>query len=306
MNQCGVRYLFVCIFSCLLNIGYADSHSTEEKNVISAYVNDDFITQAQVQQMAVESGESKDKALELMIEQKLLLQDFQDKKGRILDVQMDAQLDAIVQNNFQGNRGALVKVLHDDKRSLGGLKEEVRVSIISNIMQQQKMTEKYAISPKKIREYYEQHKSDFEIPAKYLIQQSGFKADSTIVIEENSVLKLDHLNELKKEGKSLDVISQTLDEFSSEPAWYTSKELSETLVECLNGMKIGEATSYITLNGVCVVTKLLNKNEATVKALSDVQSDIETILLEEVNNQYFREYVDFLRSKAVITYQNKQ
>lgn len=302
MNQCGFRGLLICIFSCLSNTGYAGNYSTEGKNMISAYVNDDFITQAQVQQMAIESGESKDKALELMIEQKLLLQDFQNKKGRILDAQMDAQVDAIVQTNFQGNRGALVKVLHDDKRSLGGLKEEVRVSIISNIMQQQKMTEKYAISPRKIQKYYEQHKSDFEIPAKYLIQQSGFKEDSKIVIEENSFLKLDYLSELKKEGKSLDVISQTLDEFSSEPAWYTSKELSETLVECLNGMKIGETTSYMALNGVCAVTKLLNKNEATVKALPEVQSDIEAILLEEVNNQYFREYVDFLRSKAIITY----
>lgn len=279
--------------------------AVDDNNIVLAYVNEDAITRGQIQQLQDESGIDATKALELMIEQKLLLQDFYSKKGRILEAHVEAQVDAIVQGSFRGNRNALVQFLRDNGRSLSGLKEDVRVSIISNVMQDQKFESKFAISPKKIREYYKKHKNSFRVPASYFIQQSGFKANSTIAIEKNTVTKLEGLKIFENAGKSKEFIKQQLDEFSSEPAWYSSTELNRDLIRSLNKMGIGEETDYLKIGDLCILSKLLDKKPATLKPLLEVQSSIEEILQKEINNKRFKEYVDFLRSKASITYIQK-
>ena len=286
----------------ILCLVFVTGNVIAEDNVVLAYVNEDVITREQVQQLQDELGVDATKALEAMIEQKLLLQDFYGKKGRILEAHVDAQMDAIIHRNFRGNRNALVQFLHDNGRSLGGLKEEVRVSIISNVMQDQKLESKFAISPKKTREYYEQHKDLFRIPASYFIQQLGFKANSTITIEDNTITKLECLKNFEKIGKSREFIKQQLNEFSSEPAWYSSEELNPDLVKFLDAMRMGEETDYLKMDDLYVVSKLLDKKPEIFKPLSEVQSNIEQVLLKEINDKHFKEYVDFLRSKASISY----
>ena len=103
----------------ILCLVFVTGNVIAEDNVVLAYVNEDVITREQVQQLQDELGVDATKALEAMIEQKLLLQDFYGKKGRILEAHVDAQMDAIIQRNFRGNRNALVQFLHDNGRSLG-------------------------------------------------------------------------------------------------------------------------------------------------------------------------------------------
>lgn len=287
------RLAFIfCLASCFY------THAIGSSGTVVAYVNEEVIPCFSVQKFAQQENIQYDQALNLLIDQRLLLQDFNNKKGKIPQLQLDGQISSIIQENFNGNRNAFTKVLQMQGKSLSSLQDELRTSIILNVMRQQKMQSKYSISPKEIRSYYEAHKKEFFIPERYYIVQSGFTSESKV--EQTEIKKSDKLHSLMKGGSTLDTIKQQLNEFSSEPTWYSAEELDKALLDKLEKLPIGQETHYLQLNNTFVTTKLLQKTPASVRPLSEVQSDIEEKLLVEHNNKYYSDYIQQLRSKAVI------
>lgn len=273
--------------------------SSSDKTIV-AYVNEEVITKNDVCNLADEARLTYDQALDRLIDQCLLLQDFNSKKGKIPEAQLDVQMDNIVQESFKGNRSALSQVLRMKGQTFFGLKEEVKTSIILNVMQQQKAQSPYSISPKKIKEYYQSHKKEFEVPASYVIEQSGFKAGSKMLMQEEEKNKGEVLEKYLADKMSLDEIKRKLDEFTMEAMEYKASELDVRLVNHLDKMLEGQSTDYLKINDVYITAKLLKKNPARIKTLAEVQSEIEEKLLVEINQKNYQDYIDLLKKNAAI------
>lgn len=275
--------------------------SAENKNTtIAGYVNEEVITKTDVYQLSRDANLNYEQALNQLIEQHLVLQDFNNKKGKISSTQLDVQMDSIVQENFNGNRNALTQVLKTKGQTFFGLKEDIKTSIILNVMRQQKPQSINNISPKKIKEYYQQHMDEFKLPARYYIEQSGFKETSKISIETEEKNKVEVLNKLLAEKASIEEIKKQLDEFTIEPIWYNASELDPALIKHLESMKAGQSTDYLKINGVWIISKLLEKQTAQIKPLSEVQSEIEEKILEEINQKSYQDYIDSLKKKSIV------
>lgn len=281
----------------LLNSLYSIEIKT---SIIAGYVNEEVITKNDVYQLSKEADLNYEQALNRLIEQQLLLQDFNDKKGRIPTAQLDVQMDSIVQENFNGNRNALSQVLKLKGQTFFGLKEEIKTSIILNVMRQQKSQSIGNISPKKIKEYYEQHIDEFKLPARYYIEQSGFKAASKIAIETLEKDKVDVLKKHLSENVPLEEIKEQLDEFTIEPIWYNASELDSTLIKSLDSIKPGQSTEYLKINEVWITSKLLDKQDTKIRSLPEVQAEIEEKILLEINQKNYQNYIDTLKKKSAI------
>lgn len=281
----------------LLNSLYSIEIKT---SIIAGYVNEEVITKNDVYQLSKEADLNYEQALNRLIEQQLLLQDFNDKKGRIPTAQLDVQMDSIVQENFNGNRNALSQVLKLKGQTFFGLKEEIKTSIILNVMRQQKSQSIGNISPKKIKEYYEQHIDEFKLPARYYIEQSGFKAASKIAIERLEKDKVDVLKKHLSENVPLEEIKEQLDEFTIEPIWYNASELDSTLIKSLDSIKPGQSTEYLKINEVWITSKLLDKQDTKIRSLPEVQAEIEEKILLEINQKNYQNYIDTLKKKSAI------
>ena len=274
--------------------------SGQEYPSVLARVNGDIITRNEVQRIAEGSGLAYEKIVEQLIDRKLLIAAFETQKGKVQTTQVDLQMENIIQNNFRGNRQQFVAILQAEGQSIYELKDEIKNSIIENVMRQQNFQSANTLSPKKIQAYYQQHQEQFSKPARYCIQQSGFKADAMLQVGEEMVLKREHLQKSIEAKTDFATIQSQLDEFATDAIWYTEAELDPALAAQLAQLSVNQNTTYIKINEVFVSSRLVEKEPASITPLAEVQGQIEEFLLFEANTQAYKRYVQGLREKAFI------
>lgn len=281
---------------------------------VAAYVDDEIIMCDEVNKICSELHLSFPEALNFLIEQKLLFIDFKKKGGKISNLHLEAQLETIAKEHFRGNRVLMQQVFKQRGQSLYGVKEDLRNSMIFHAMQQQQMQSPYSISPRQMLAYYKAHQSEFQVEARYCLQQSGFLANDLIEAEfsfqKNGITeklpavrmtKQERWKQLMNHAIPLLDIQKHLDSFRTEPTWYAASELDPHLLQALASLSVGQSTPYLLLNGNYLCSTLVKFEPARVKALPEVQNQIEEALLVELNEKRYKQYLQRLREQASIT-----
>lgn len=277
---------------------------------IAACVNDEPIACYEVQKAASELKIAPSEALNLLIEQKLLEADFKKKGGKISDMHVDAQVETMAKEHFNGNRELMRQVLRQQGQSLYGLRQELRKSMVTSALQSGQMPSRLAVSPKDITAYYEAHASDFREEARYYLKQSGFKANETLDVPRvigagepkatETLTKEAYLERLLAEKTPLSEIQKKLDTFHTEAIWYKASELDPKLVQALEQLSDGSQTAYLHIGDVWVTSVLVEKKGGHLKPLADVQGTIEERLLVGSAQERHRAYLQRLRERASI------
>ncbi|MDR0755568.1 MAG: peptidyl-prolyl cis-trans isomerase [Puniceicoccales bacterium] len=272
---------------------------------IVARVGNEIITQQDLEsQIYPLSYQPQDKekirnlCLNHLIEQALLLQDFNDRKGNVITSQLDNQMSAVVQDNFQGDYRAFMSYLRDKEQSFVGFRNDLKRSIIIHAMRQQTLKSSFNISPQAVIDYYRTHLSDFTQPASVLLEQKCFKADS--LLAEGGMKKIDSYNKGLQAGKNVAALADELDEFNLSNAWYTASELASCLAEEAFPLPVDGYSKIIEYNHLYFILHILDKREAYVRPLAEVQPMIEECLLKEMNEQAFQQWIQVLKSKIPI------
>ncbi len=277
---------------------------------IAACVNDEPIACDEVQRAAVELKVAFQEALNLLIEQKLLEADFKKKGGKISDMHVEAQVETMAKEHFNGNRELMRQVLRQQGQSLYGLKQELRKSMVTNALQSGQMPSRFTVSPKDITAYYEAHAADFREEARYCLKQSGFKANEAVDVPREigiavpnateTLTKEAYLERLLAEKTPLSDIQKKLDTFHTEAIWYRASELDPKLVRVLEQLSDGSQTAYLHIGDVWVTSVLVEKKRGHLKPLADVQGTIEERLLVGSAQERHRAYLQRLRERASI------
>jgi len=277
---------------------------------IAACVNGEPIACDEVRKAAAELKIAPTEALNLLIEQKLLEADFKKKGGKISDMHVDAQVETMAKEHFNGNRELMRQVLRQQGQSLYGLKQELRKSMVTNALQQGQVPSRFTVSPKDITAYYEAHAADFREEARYCLKQSGFKANEAVNVPRKAgteepkatetLTKEACLKRLLAEKTPLSDIQKQLDTFRTEAIWYQASELDPKLVQALEAISDGSQTAYLHIGDVWVTSVLVEKKEGHLKPLTDVQSMIEDCLLAKIGKEHYQKYLQRLRERASV------
>lgn len=278
---------------------------------IAACVNDEPIACDEVQKAAEALKISPTEALNLLIEQKLLEADFKKKGGKISDMHVDAQVETMAKEHFNGNRELMRQVLRQQGQSLYGLKKDLRKSMMKNALQQGQVPSRFAVSPQRIAAYYEAHASDFREEACYCLKQSGFKANETVDVPPDrdvdetlkateTLTKEAYLQRLLTKKTPLSDIQKQLNTFHTEAIWYKASELDPKLVQTLEELANGSQTPYLHVGDVWVTLVMVEKKEGHLKPLADVQGMIEDCLLAEIGKEHYQQYLQRLRERASV------
>lgn len=306
------------LFALLFALPLAMHAEEQVLNGIAAVVNSDVITFSQVQDVIGTREKSleeqykgqelmdKQKALRLsavqvLVDNQLILQEFAKNKYSIPDYVVDEQVQSRIKGQFGGDRAAFIRTLEAQGMAMDRFRKMVRDEIIVQAMRQKMVHEDQTIiSPERIQEYYEKNRETYSTPDQVHLRM--------IVIKKNGESGRHMAEELRQKvlgGADFDKLAQMYSEDSTQDSggdwgWIDRRTLNENLTNIAFSLKPGDVSQVVELAGSYYLLYVEAKKSGTTKSIAEVHDDIENKLLEEQRQKAQQKWLAGLRQKAYI------
>lgn len=293
-------------------------HAEEQVlNGIAAVVNSDVITFSDVQDLVgtrekslAEEYKGQDltdksmqlrmQAVQILIDNHLILQEFTKNKFSIPDYVVDEQVQSRIKEQFGGDRAAFIRTLEAQGMTMARFRKMVQDEIIVQAMRQKSVHDDTIISPQKIEEYYRKNLEQYSTPEQVKLRM--------IVIKKNGDSGKQMAEELRQKalgGADFDKLAQMYSEDSTQDAggdwgWIDRRTLNDSLTKIAFSLKPGEVSQVVELEGSYYLLYVEAKKNATTKSLAQVHDDIENKLVEEQRQKAQEKWLAGLRAKAYI------
>jgi parvulin-like peptidyl-prolyl isomerase len=307
-------------FSCLGVAATASpTRGAESVNGIAAIVNDKVITYSEVREVveprerllrAQYSGdelvkkitELRKAALQDLIDRQLIIQAFDKEKLVIPPHFIDERVEAVIKENFGGDRAAFIKTMEAQKYTMSKFRDLERQKIIVQAMRAKNVKTNLIIPPGKVEEYYRQHRDLFSSKAQVklrmiMIPGQGGSAQQSMAEEVRAKLIT---------GADFDKMAQMYSEDSTRDlggdwGWVDEKTLSPELSRVAFSLKPGAISELVELGGNFYILKVEARQGGDLKPLSkELRAEIEGRLRQEQAQELQEHWLASLRSKAYI------
>jgi parvulin-like peptidyl-prolyl isomerase len=286
-------------------------------NGIAAVVNSDVITFSQVQEMVGTREKSLEEqfkgqdladkvrelrlsAVQVLVDNQLILQEFAKNKFSLPDYVVDEQVQARIKELAGGDRAAFIRTLDAQGMSMQRFRKMVRDEIVVQAMRQRSVKDDTIIAPGKIEEYYQKNQEQYSTPEQVKLRM--------IVIKKNGASGRQMAEELRQKalgGADFDKLAQMYSEDSTQDTggdwgWIDRKTLNESLTKIAFSLKPGDVSRVTELAGSYYLLYVEAKKAGTTKSLGEVHDDIENKLLGDQRQQAQQKWIASLRQKAYI------
>jgi peptidyl-prolyl cis-trans isomerase SurA len=305
-------------------------------NDIAAIVNDEIVTMGQlmrevaplIPRIRFESRtqeefqrkvlECQRLVLDAFIERILIVSDFKAKGGRIPESYEKNEYEAYIYEKFDGDRIAFTKYLRDSGMSMREFKKNIREHAIVGFVMRDLQKSKAEVSPEKIKEYYNEHMSDFIFDRKIFVTKIdipiGEKDDDEL---QATLAQLVAAVESAYQNECLQADDPTAHDANWERVrnrlknFYGNRTLSDIGWVCVNEMipafanaassiGAGEFSDQIAFDDKICALFVSSEKPAKKLTLDEVSGDIEKKLSVKYQMDLKANFVNSLRGKAYI------
>jgi len=229
-----------------------------------------------------------------MIDELLLRQKAESLGITVSEEDVQSRVERIRQQNDL-SRQELEEQLHKRGTSLEEFRQKIREKIKVNRLISSMVRNKVVLTEEELRRYYREHKEEYLYPRKVRL--------SLILIRDR-----ERLEELRRRISSGELsFSRAARQYSRGPGAESGgdlgfvqwKDLSQTMRDVLKGLDPQQISSVFSLKGAYALVRL-EEMKSGEGEFSRVKDQVREKLYARKVRQRYREYVDKLRSEAVI------
>jgi peptidyl-prolyl cis-trans isomerase SurA len=308
--------------------GKALTERVEVIDGIAAIVNNDVVTLSQVRDLIgarerslreiYRGAELENKLKEMrlsaikdLIDRQLILQEFrklQEKGAAIPDYVADDRIQAIIRQEFGGDRAAFVRTLRAQGYTLTQFRELEKEKIVIQAMRQQKVDNNFVISPTQIQAYYEKNRQAYATPEQVKLRMIVIREGSSSDIPDIGSKKelAEEIRDKVAKGAEFDRMAEmysedeTTQQVGGDWGWIERNTLNEKLTNVAFSMRPGEVSPVIGIDNTYYIIMVEAKRNATIKPIGDVRNEIEKNLIQQERTKAQERWLDTLRQKAYI------
>ncbi len=307
---------------------FAQEKRAEVIDGVAAIVNNDVITISQVREligareramreayngpdMADKIKEMRLAALKDLVDRQLIIQEFrkmQEKGANIPDYVVDDRVQAIIREEFGGDRAAFVRTLQAQGYTLTRFKEIEKEKIIVQALRQAKLTDSFVVSPNQIQAFYDKNRPAYSLPEQVKLRMIVLRegSSSDIISGANKDQVAEEIRQKLTTGADFDRMAQMYSEDEAtrdaggDWGWIERNTLNEQLTKAAFALKAGEISPIIKIQGSLYILTVEARKNASVKPLGEVREEIEKTLMQKERMKSQQRWIDGLRQKAYI------
>ena len=301
---------------------YSAQVEPEVVDGVAAVVNGDVITYSQVrgvvgprekllraqyngEELIKKIKETRELALQDLIDRQLILQAFKGEKWQIPDHFVEDRMHDIIRTDFGGDRNTFIKTLEAQNYTMGEFKKMEMEKMIVQAMRSKNVKLDVVASPAKVEEYYKAHRDEFtskeQIKLRLIMipsHASDGEAAAQKAMAEEIFAKLNH-------GAEFERMAQLYSEDSTREnggdwGWVDRKTLAGPLEKAAFSLDIGKVSNILEFSGNYYILKVEDRHGGETKSLVDARPDIEKKLVHDEAMKLQEKWLASLRSKAYI------
>src|SRR5262245_46720060 len=221
-------------------------------------------------------GQQKKQLLEFIINQKLLEQRAAELHLNV-DDDVNAAIKRLREESNIPNDAALEEALKQEGSTVKELRDDFRRRIIQQRILWNYVQGKVNITEDEIKNYYEQHKSEFMTEPKskirrYTIQDEATPKDELKTEADNIVAEL-------RTGK--EISADAFPHFKiDDPTEYTKEDIDPKIASVLDATKVGEYSDPLEITSGYLILKVEERKEPELIAMEEARSKIYNQLLQ--------------------------
>lgn len=257
------------------------------------------------EQLDEKLDEAYSNALNALIERELIISDFQMKGGSIPDNVVDGRIEEILRNRFKGDRVELMKALDEEGMTLGEWREDIRGRIIVSLMREQAVDSKINVSPKDMREAYEQNIADHRIPEQVELRMIVISRGKTA---EEDAVKRKHAEDIRNRllaGEKFEELAKAVSEgVKAASGGYHGRIDPSTrraeISRAIAALAIAEISEIVETDEDFFIIRIEDRTSAGLTPFDKVASEISERLRNEQAKKFYDEWISRLKEKAYI------
>ena len=290
---------------------------------VAALVNKDVITFSDVrevvgprertlrsqfsgQELADKIRETRRGALQELIDRQLIIQEFKKKEFQIPPKFVDERVDAIIREEFGGDRLAFIRTLQAQGYTLTKFREAEKEKIIVQAMRFQNVKSSMIVSPIKIDSLYTTSKPDYTTPEQIHLWMIAVNKGTPAAGETDPQKAVaDEIRTKLLKGAKFEQLAQLYSDDSSRAAggdwgWIDRKTLNETLTNAAFRLDVNKVSPLVEQGPAYYIMKVSEKKAAYTKPLADVRPELEKRISSDDRERMQEQWVATLRKKAFI------
>jgi peptidyl-prolyl cis-trans isomerase SurA len=243
------------------------------------------------------------KALDEVIDRKLVYQEFKEKGYQLPKEFVEENMDHLMQNFNVNNRQELEKLLKARGSTMAEFREKVYENVAVDLLINERSYMDINITPKYVYDYYVKHKGDFTSPKQIRLQVLKLKTDGIHKDELNTIST--HLkNLLKNKNKFADAVLLYSEgpniEHAGDIGWIDMSKLRKDFLEYVKDLDSGDVTGPIKLKEAYYFLRVADIKQEKVQSFKQAKKSIKDEMMRERKEKGYKTYIEDLRSKAYI------
>lgn len=242
-----------------------------------------------------------DQGLERLIENRLVLEAFKDMDGTLPDGAVRERMDTILRERFDNNRANLLATLRRAGKSEREWENELRDQVIIQQMTQQFVTRRIHMTPRMLRERFEERREAFRTPVELHLLVIALRPVPADELEERKAF-LQQLREEILDGADFRETARRVSRGSNaagggDQGWVNPASLPAALQEALSHLSPGDISEPVITPTQHFLFKVEDKRGGDPKPLSAVQRELESELRREEFDRLHRKWIEGLRRR---------
>ena len=239
--------------------------------------------------------------LQGLVDRALLIAEFKARGYKVPAKETDNEYRKILKESFDNKVSDLVASLQQQGLTLPAYRKRLEENLMVSALQGRFRRELPDITPEQIQAYYNANLDKFSHSGSVrwaVITLKPMTDEPAHVLHQTATEIADKI----KAGKDFNkVAEENNQEGNPDWGWLDTKELSENVKEAIAGMKVGELSEPVIIDGPKVLLiKLLERKNEGVAPLQQVREDIKRTLFEEQGTAAYKKWIDQLMKKYFV------